>query len=702
MTRFDRVSYPEGDVVSRLDESIRYLRGVGPRRAEALERLGIRTLEDLLLHVPRRYFDRSRLVPLRELAPGMMACVRARVESLQVRPGWHGRRSVVATVADDTAQLRVVWFTAWTRDQLPPGCEVILAGPVTAGRGRLEMRQPEFERIDADSQSWLHGGRIVPLYPATRGVTQKWLRSMAHAALAAVGDEVPEILPDSVRGDALPRAAAFRALHFPDSMPAAAGALERFKFEEFFFLQLLLLRRRALARARRDGVAMLASRSLHRRYLESLPFALTGGQERVLGEIIHDLESGAWMQRLVLGDVGAGKTVLAAAALFMAAGNGWQGVLMAPTEALALQHAERFVGPCVALGVRLGVLVGSRPERDKEEVRARLASGDVDVVIGTHALVQENVRCKHLGLVVVDEQQRFGVLQRGALVRGAHRPHVLALSATPIPRSLALTLFGDLDVSRLDEKPPGRQPVRTRLVPEERDADLWKFVRSEVAAGRQGYVVLPIIDESESLELRAATEEYARLRAGPLVGLTIGLLHGRLPAAERDGLLQAFRRGALAVLVCTSVVEVGLDVANATLMIIHHPERFGLAQLHQLRGRVGRGAEVSYCFLLPGRDGTEAAQERLRRFARTDDGFEIAELDLELRGPGDLIGTRQHGLPDLRVADVARDLPVLLAARDAAAAILAADPDLAAPAHAAARLHLESHYSEHTAWADIG
>ena len=685
-----------------LEESIRFLRGVGPRRAEDLERLGIRTLEDLLLHVPRRYFDRSRLVPLCDLRPGDSLCVRARVEAVQSRPPWRGRGGTVATVADDTGRLRVVWYTPWTRNQIEPGNEVVLAGTVIETRGRLEMRQPEFERVDADSQGWLHAGRIVPLYGATRGVSQKLLRSLVDAALARVEGAVPEVLPAEVRGALPARAQALRDVHYPPDADAAGPALERLKLEELFFLEVLLLRRRALAQARHDGIRMRRDRSLHGRYLQQLPFQLTAAQERVLGEILADLESGSWMQRLVLGDVGAGKTVLGVAALLSAAGNGLQAAFLAPTEALALQHAERLVAPCAGLGVRLGVLVGSMSEREKAATRARIQSGDVDVVVGTHALLHEGQDWKSLAVVVIDEQQRFGVLQRGALLRRDKRPHVLLLSATPIPRSLALTLFGDLDVSRLDEKPPGREPVRTHLVPPAKHAKLWEFVRGELANGRQAFVVLPIIDESETLELRAATEEFARLRAGPLAGLPLGLLHGRLPAAERDALLQAFRRNDTQLLVCTSIVEVGLDIANASVMVVHHPERFGLAQLHQMRGRVGRGVQPAYCFLLPGPDVGDAALERLRRFAATDDGFTIAELDLELRGPGDLAGTRQHGLPALRVADVTRDLPLLLRAREHAAALVALDAELVRPEHAAIRAHLEARWSDRDALAGIG
>jgi ATP-dependent DNA helicase RecG len=684
----------------RLEDPCQFLKGVGPYRAAALARLGVHTVEDLLLHIPRRYFDRSHIVPLRELRPQPEACVRVRIESLHAVHGAGGRRLVHASVADDTGRLDVVWYSAWPREALHPGDEVLLAGTVVERHGRCEMRQPEFERIAGEDTEPLHGGRIVAMYPLTRGISQQWLRTLMDRTLAAVGD-IPEVLPAAVCGGGPARAEALRAIHFPADLAAAARARERLQHEELFFVQLLLARRRERA-AEERCVPMSRERGLHTAYLAGLPFKLTAAQERVLEEICLDVESGHWMRRLLQGDVGAGKTVVAASALLLAVGNGWQGALMVPTEALALQHAERLAAACASLGVRADVLVGSRAERDKEELRRRMAAGEVDLVVGTHALIQEGVRWARLGLAVVDEQHRFGVLQRGALRQGEQRPHILVMTATPIPRSLALTLFGDLDVSRLDEKPPGRRPVSTHLVPPERRDDMSQFVRREIEAGRQAYVVLPIIEASDKLELRAATEEFDRLQHGPLAGLRLGLLHGRVPAAEQDALLHEFRRGGVQVLVATSIVEVGIDVANATLMIVHHPERFGLSSLHQLRGRVGRGAEDAYCFLLPGTGVADDTLARLREFAATEDGFRIAELDLEQRGPGDFAGTRQHGVPSLRVAELPANFELLLRARAVAQALVVADPQLERPEHAAMRAHLDSRYHAQKWLAEIG
>lgn len=692
---------------ARLDDPCRFLKGVGPRRAETLQKLGIVCAEDVLLHPPRQHFDRSTVVKIRDLTPDNEACVRVRLESLHGGRRWRGRSRVHATVSDDSGRMRVVWYTDWVREVLRPGNELVLVGRVSASAGRLEMRQPEFERIDSGTQDLLHAARIVPFYPLTRGISQKWLRGLVHRTLSTHADVVEEVLPQAVLAGRPSRRDAFRALHFPDSADDGKRALERFKFEELFLLQAVLARRRARARQTEASLRLQRARSLHELYLKSLPFTLTGAQERVLEEILADLESGRRMQRLVQGDVGSGKTLLAVAALLAACGNGFQGALMAPTEALALQHAERLLAACVELSVRMEVLVGSRADHDKRRVRAMLESGNVDLVIGTHALIQDEVRWRRPGLVVIDEQQRFGVLQRARLQgigAGENRvqPHVLILSATPIPRSLALTLFGDLDVSRLDEKPPGRQPVATHLVPPERRDDMLRFVRRQLDAGQQAYMVLPLIDESDRIDLRAASAEYERLRRGPLAGARMGLLHGRLPAGEKESLRRAFASGDLQLLVSTTVVEVGLDVARASLMIVHHPERFGLSQLHQLRGRVGRAGGAAWCLLLLERTQSNEAVERLREFAATDDGFAIAELDLKVRGPGDFVGTRQHGLPMLRFANLSEDLALLESARRQAFALIRDDPELSRPDNAAMRHHLETRYRERAAAAEIG
>lgn len=692
----------------QLDDPCRFLKGVGPRRAETLEKLGIRTAGDLLLHAPRNHFDRTEIVRIADLQPGTTACLHAQVESLHARPAWRGRRSTQAVVSDATGRLRVTWYSHWLADVLRPGFRLLLAGPVSLVRGRLEMRQPEYERLDDDEGGeTVHGGRIVPLYPLTRGLSQKWMRNLLRQTLETHGACVDEVLPEDLRGGLPGRRQALQDLHFPDSLTDRDRALERFKTEELFFLQLLLARRRHASEHDARGQRLTGRRGLHEQYLNHLPFRLTGAQQRVLQEILVDLESGTWMQRLLQGDVGSGKTVLAVAALLRAVDSGTQAVLMAPTEALALQHADRLVSTCVRLGVRFGVLVGSQSEREKESLRARMRSGDVDLVVGTHALIQEGVGWARLGLAVVDEQQRFGVLQRGALQGLAPgedgvRPHVLVLSATPIPRSLALTLFGDLRVSRLDEKPPGRQPVETRVVPSRRRRDMLLFIRDHVQRGSQAYMVFPLIEESDKVDLQAATQEFERLRQGPLADVRMGLLHGRLPANEKQELLQRFHRGDLQVLVSTTVVEVGMDVGNATIMVVHHPERFGLSQLHQLRGRVGRSDKSSWCFLLPSPRTSSEGLERLQEFADTDDGFAIAELDLRLRGPGDFLGTRQHGLPTLRFADLSQDLELLEQVRRRAFALVEADPELERPEHAGVRRHLERQLADKEILAAIG
>ena len=660
----------------RLDDPCRFLKGVGPRRAEVLERLRVRTVEDLLLHLPRSYYDRRQLVPVCSLQPGNQACVRVRVESLQARPPWPGRSTHVATVADDTGRLRVVWFNSWVAEVLRPGNQVVLAGPVVEQRGRLEMRQPEFELLEQETQELLHAGRIVPLYPLTRGVSQKWLRALVRRALDLYLPCVHEVLPETVRNAMPERRAAFAGVHFPATPEEAEAARGRLKFEELFLFQLLVARRRLHTSRHVRGVPMQRQRGLHERYLTALPFALTGAQRRVLEDIYADLESGRWMQRLVQGDVGSGKTVIAAAALMLVVGNGWQGAFMAPTETLAVQHAERLAPACESLGVRLDLLTGSRSERDKEILRGRMARGDVDLVIGTHALIQEGVEWARLGLAVVDEQQRFGVLQRGVLQRGAERPHVLVLSATPIPRSLALVLYGDLDLSVIDELPPGRQPVTTVWVQEGERSRVEAELRMRLARGERAYVVCPVVEESAA-ELKAAVQTADSYRRGPLGVFGVGLIHGRLPPAEKAATIAAFRQGGIRLLVATTVVEVGVDVPEATAMVIEHADRLGLAQLHQLRGRVGRADRAAICFVVADREEVgEEARARLEALVREHDGLTLAEADLRLRGPGEFFGTRQSGLDGFHLGDLTADLSLLESARAEARAALAEAPAL--------------------------
>jgi len=656
-------------------------------RARQLARLGIASVRDLLYHRPHRYEDRRHLARIDQLVPGEKQSTQGTVVALSERR--HGTYQFQAAIADTSGVLQCTWFgQRYLRRLIRRGTRLVVYGKVEQRGARL-MTVEEFEVLTGDEDDTLHTQRIVPVHPATEGLSPRLLRTIVHRALSAHAAAAPEILPPALRARRgfLGRAEALWALHFPATLAEAAAARTRLAFDELFLLQLgIQMRRRALAQIDK-GYRYAAGEEAIRAFVNGLPFPLTSAQRRALDEIVRDLRAPAPMNRLLQGDVGSGKTVLAAAALYLAVRSGHQGALMAPTEILADQHfltIRRLLEP---LGVTVALLTGSRGRRDREALLARLAAGRIDVVLGTHALLETDVTFKHLGLVIVDEQHKFGVLQRARLRRKGFHPDVLVMTATPIPRTLMMTLYGDLDVSVLDELPPGRGPVRTYWRGPEKRRDVYAWVREKVHDGARAYVVCPLIEESEKLQAEAAVHLAERLRTGLLAGVPLGLLHGRMRPEEKEQVMTRFRSGDLKVLVTTSVIEVGVDVPEATIMVIEDADRFGLAQLHQLRGRIGRGAGISHCVLLA-QAPTEEARARLETMAATRDGFAIAQADLELRGPGELLGTRQHGLPDLRVADLARDLPLLEQARDEAAQVLAADPDLADPRMQATRREL--------------
>ncbi len=674
---------------------VQYLKGVGPARAAELGRLGIATIGDLIRHLPRRYEDRSCLKPIASIVPDAVETVQGRVLAVEeLRP--RGRSLVRVAISDGTAVLFGVWFNQpYIQHHFRPGQQVIFSGKVERRFGRLQMNAPEHEI--ADGSDHLHAGRIVPVYPTTGRLHPRHLRALIKAAVDGYADLVPEVLPGAVRrGLGLMSAAqAWRAIHFPSDEAELEAARRRLAFEELFVIQLGLGLLHQHVRRRETGYRHAPDGELARRFMDSLPFRLTPAQERVVREIKADMESPYPMNRLVQGDVGSGKTIVAALALVKAVESGWQGALMAPTEILAEQHYIRLRRLLAPLGVGVALLTGGQGREEREAALFGLSAGHLRVAVGTHALIQEHVRFQNLSLVITDEQHRFGVRQRAALAaKGLQRevekgrragavPDVLVMTATPIPRTLALTVFGDLDVSVIDALPPGRQPVITCLVSERERGRVYAFVRDQVRAGRQAYVVCPLVEESDAVSARAATEWAARL-ARALPDLRVGLLHGRLKPAEKEAVMAAFQAGEIQVLVATTVVEVGVDVPNATVMVIEGADRFGLAQLHQLRGRVGRGEHPSWCFLVADPANDEARQ-RLAVMTRTGDGFTIAEEDLALRGPGELFGTRQHGLPDFLVAHPIRDLPLLETARREARALLERDPLLAAPEHAELR-----------------
>jgi ATP-dependent DNA helicase RecG len=659
----------------RLDTPVKFLKGVGERRAEALERLGIRTARDLLWHLPHRYVDASAVTPLAKAELGQeVACV-GQVMAKGVLPTRRGLRIFHAVLRDDSGLLECVWPGQPFLDRtIAIGQTLLVSGPVRFYHGRQMVPREYVVLADAAGDADpLTAGKVLPVYPATEGLSHKVIRSLVERHLDALIALCDEVLPETLRrGLGLPElSAALRAVHRPGSLDEAERGRRRLAFDELLDLQLMLIRARTVAKRHRSGVAFTIKRELTTRLKQSLPWELTDDQQQAIREITGDMTAPERMHRLLMGDVGTGKTVVALFAMLLALENDFQAALMAPTELLAEQHAATLEVLLVRLDLRPEVLLGRQTPAEKSAVRKRLATGQARLVVGTHALLQEGVSFQRLGLVVIDEQHRFGVEQRAALIGKGAAPDVLLLTATPIPRSLALTLYGDLDVSTLRQRPPGRGTVRTAVRSTGQRERVFEFIRSECAKGRQAYVVLPVIEESERADLRAATT-MAQTLAARWLELQVGLVHGRLKAEERDEVMRRFRGGELNVLVATTVIEVGIDVPNATIMLIEHPDRFGLAQLHQLRGRVGRGAEESYCILLA--DGP--APERLHAFAASQDGFKIAELDLAERGMGDLIGARQSGGFEVRHARLPADADLLGQARELAIKLIEADPAL--------------------------
>ena len=690
-----------------LQRPVQYLKGVGPRRAEDLARLGIGTVEDLLLHFPRGYLDLGDRVPLVGLVPGQRATVSGQVLASAERRPRQGLGILTVLIDDGEGRLQLVFFNQpYLRQQLVAGVQVLASGELTRYRGQLQMQSPELELLGEAEEPRLLARRILPLYPLTRGLGQRWLRRLLDGLLAEVGlaATLPEILPAAwLAAEGWPaRAQALRSIHFPADEAELEAARERLKFEELFLLQLLAaLRRRH--RSREAGPVLAADQRLLAPFLADLPYRLTAAQERALAEIRADLAGGGRMNRLLQGDVGCGKTVVALAALLLAVEGGLQGAFMVPLEALARQHYANWVAPLAARGLRAGLLLGSgsQPAKERRAAIAGLADGSLDLAFGTQALIQEGVHFARLGLAVVDEQHRFGVLQRAGLrERGA--PHVLVMSATPIPRSLAMTVYGDLELSTIDALPPDRPPVVTRLAGEEQLPRILAFLRERVSAGERAFLIYPLVEEGDQAELAAATEAYAALVAGPLAGIGCGLIHGRLSAQRKEEALAAFRSGEKPVLVATTVVEVGIDVAEATLMLIHNPERFGLSQLHQLRGRIGRGRRKSYCILVAPAGLGGASRARLEIFVRHRDGFRLAEEDLRLRGPGELFGQRQHGRPELSLAHPLADARLVALARERAAQLAERDPELAAADLRPLRELLRRVYKERLVLAGVG
>ncbi len=675
------------------DVPVQFVKSVGPKLGESFAKVGVGTVGELLSYYPRKHLDYSQCTPIAELRAGKLATVWGSIYKVSsyTPPGKANLAIIKVVIRDGSGRLNLSFFQRggnYLRRQFeqrfPLNAQIILSGTVKWDKYSqgLTLDSPEFEVLgdteNADSQSdSLHLGRIVPIYPLTEGLNIKWVRRAIHNALQAYAPRISDPLPAALkqRLGLIGFAEAIQAFHFPLSEESLRDARNRLVFQELLLTQLGLLYRREQHNSQSGGLKIQTTGKLAQAFLQQLPFTLTGAQQRVYQEILKDLRSENPMSRLVQGDVGSGKTVVAVLALLEAIEAGFQGALMAPTEILAEQHFQKIFQWLLPLNLQTELLIGSQGAKQKRETLARLASGEAHLIIGTHALIQEGVNFSRLGLAVIDEQHRFGVKQRATLRAKGQTPEILSMTATPIPRTLALTVYGDQDVSQIDELPPGRKPVETKLVRGSQREQTWEFMRQEMDAGRQCYVVFPLVDESEKMDLKAATIEYERYREHVFPGYNVGLLHGKMKGQQKESVMRAFVKNEHQMLVATTVIEVGVDVPNATVMIIEHAERFGLAQLHQLRGRVGRGADRAYCFLVTDKL-SEIAKERLQIFTQTQDGFVIAEQDLRLRGPGEFLGTRQSGLPDLLLTNLVEDTQWLELARTEARSIIAADPDL--------------------------
>ena len=690
---------PAPERTLKLSDDVTLMKGVWRKIQPRLENIGVNHVGDLVHLFPSRHSDFTSIRKVAQLSPGEgQTAILTVWEASQTMLG--RQKSTQAVLGDETGNVRAVWFNnPWLASRLKHGSRVSVSGKVNVFRGSLVFQGPECEVLD-DDDDMLHTGRLVPVYPSTQGLSQRVLRTLVKRALDACIEQIDEFIPKEIlhRAGLIGRRAAVEQMHYPDDWESYQHARRRLAFDELFLLQLSVLSRRAEWKESGGALPLRVAPSSLDAFLRTLSFELTGAQSRAVNDILTDMESDHAMSRLLQGDVGSGKTIVATAAMLAAVHNGTQTALMAPTEILAEQHFlticrlldgpgfEPAGGSIQTLNVEgldrkltVALLLGGQRRRIRDDLTSLLSAGMVDVVIGTHALIQDSVDIPNLSLAVVDEQHRFGVSQRARLREKGVRPHFLAMSATPIPRSLSMTLYGDLDVSVIDEMPPGRLPVRTRFVENERRDAAFEFVRDQLDAGRQAFIVCPLIDESDVVQTKAAQEEFDRLSTTVFSDRNVGLLHGRMSLEEKETVMDDFKTGELDVLVATPVVEVGIDVPNATVMLIDGAERFGLSQLHQLRGRVGRGQHQSHCLLLSESPGSEALN-RLRLLERTSDGFKLAEEDLKLRGPGDYLGTRQSGLPTFRVAEIT-DQDIVALARREANRLLTADPGLSKPEH---------------------
>ncbi|TCS85699.1 ATP-dependent DNA helicase RecG [Anseongella ginsenosidimutans] len=667
-----------------------YLKGVGPSRADVLKKeLSVFTWEDLLLHYPFRYIDKTRFYTIGEINADMQYIQLAGTVTHKEMAGSGRSKRLVARFEDETGRMELIWFRGlkWIDGYVKTGQRYVVFEKPTFYNGKVSMVHPEMELLSENKKEF--NTSLQPVYPSTEklkkfALDSKGIMRLQHAILAEVSGEIPETLPAYLlEKHRLPsKGEAIRHVHFPPNEQALNRAIARLKFEELFFIQLKLLYYKQVRTRRFKGIVFdKVGDQFNTFYNEKLPFELTGAQKRVLKEIRKDTLSGFQMNRLLQGDVGSGKTVIALMSMLLAIDNGWQACMMAPTELLAMQHFNSVKKLLEGMDLQAGLLTGSTPMSERKVIFEQLENGTLPLLIGTHALIEESVQFRQLGLAVVDEQHRFGVEQRAKLWKKSRQvPHVLVMTATPIPRTLAMTVYGDLDVSVIDELPAGRKPIITTHRYESGRLRVLGFLKEEIARGRQVYIVYPLIEESEKLDLLNLMEGYDQIvRAFPRPQYQVSIVHGKMKPAEKDFEMQRFLKGETQLMVATTVIEVGVDVPNASVMVIENSERFGLSQLHQLRGRVGRGAEQSYCILMTGNKLSKEAKVRLETMVRTNDGFEIAETDLKLRGPGDLQGTRQSGMLDLRLANLAKDQQILREARECVQELLGEDPELTLP-----------------------
>jgi len=680
---------------------VQFIKGVGPQRAELLEKLGLRTARDLVFFLPRDYQDLTELRTVTQLEEGMLVRMRGAVVEIDQRTSQNGNTVLGVLVRCGSGHVRLLWFNQpFMRQRFTVGQEVLLTGRPKLNGMMWEIAHPNLQWIETDEEL---KGKLLPVYPLTEGLSQGQIRKIVEGVVNTYAEILDDVFPDEYRTahDLAPIGQAVSQIHFPLDRPSLQVARRRLVYQELLILQLALALKRQQQRERRQAPALEATTKIDHRIRRLFPFELTAGQKQAIADVAADMTRPHPMNRLLQGEVGSGKTVVAVYALLLSVAHRHQAALMAPTEILAQQHAETLAGLLAASQVRWGLLTGGLTPGERKETLRRIAAGELDLVIGTQAILQNDVEFARLGLVVIDEQHKFGVRQRARLKQAGLDPHYLVMTATPIPRTVAMTVFGDLDVSTLRDGPPGRQPVNTYLAQAEQREKWWDFFARKLREGRQGYVIVPLVEESAEVEAANLEQAFETLANGPLEAFRLGLLHGRMTPAEKAVAMASFRDGRTQVLVATTVVEVGVDVPNATLMTIEAGERFGLAQLHQLRGRVGRGTQAGFCCVFAEPAGDDS-RRKLEAFVGTTDGFKLAEIDFDIRGPGDLLGTRQHGLPPLRIADLAKDSALLEEARRDAQELVALDPGLARPEHARLQRMVLNRYGRVLELGDVG